>query len=55
MSEDSHASNLDSLIIQAFSPITFKFIGKKSLFMIPIVGWVTRWGFGAIPIDRSNR
>ena len=23
--------------------------------MIPIIGWVTRWGFGAIPIDRSNR
>jgi 1-acyl-sn-glycerol-3-phosphate acyltransferase len=42
-------------MIQGTSPSTLKFIGKKSLFMIPIVGWVFRWGFGNIPIDRSNR
>ncbi|OQS01809.1 hypothetical protein THRCLA_05742 [Thraustotheca clavata] len=51
----SHASNLDGLMIQGSSPTVLKFIGKKSLFLIPIVGWVFRWGFGNIPIDRSNR
>ncbi|OQR91061.1 hypothetical protein ACHHYP_05021 [Achlya hypogyna] len=51
----SHGSNLDGLMIQGSSPTVLKFIGKKSLFLIPIVGWVFRWGFGNIPIDRSNR
>ncbi|EQC35531.1 hypothetical protein SDRG_06822 [Saprolegnia diclina VS20] len=50
----SHGSNLDGLMIQGSSPVVLKFIGKKSLFLIPIVGWVFRWGFGNIPIDRSN-
>lgn len=51
----SHSSNLDAFIVKGYSDISFKFVGKKSLFMLPIIGWVTRWGFGAIPIDRRNR
>ncbi|KAF0700028.1 Aste57867_9414 [Aphanomyces stellatus] len=50
----THGSNLDGLMIQGTSPTTLKFIGKKALFMIPIVGWSFRWAFGNIPIDRSN-
>ncbi|RHY32692.1 hypothetical protein DYB32_002330 [Aphanomyces invadans] len=50
-----HGSNLDGLMIQGTSPTSLKFIGKKALFMLPIVGWGFRWGFGNIPIDRSNR
>ncbi|RHY18228.1 hypothetical protein DYB25_004311 [Aphanomyces astaci] len=51
----THGSNLDGLMIQGTSPTSLKFIGKKALFMLPIVGWGFRWGFGNIPIDRSNR
>ncbi|KAG9403079.1 hypothetical protein AC1031_006621 [Aphanomyces cochlioides] len=51
----THGSNLDTPMILAVSPVTVKFIGKKTLFLVPIIGWVFRWGFGLVPIDRSNR
>lgn len=50
----SHGSFLDPFVLQAASPILFKFIGKRSLFLLPIWGWLMR-GYGNIPIDRSNR
>ncbi|KAF1331118.1 1-acyl-sn-glycerol-3-phosphate acyltransferase, partial [Globisporangium splendens] len=31
------------------------FAAKKSLFMLPFLGWVARWGFGFVAIDRGNR
>jgi hypothetical protein len=37
----SHASNLDSFVVSA-GPLAFKWIGKKSLFKIPIIGWIMR-------------
>ncbi|CAK4648235.1 unnamed protein product [Aphanomyces euteiches] len=52
---DRHGSNLDTPMILAVSPVTVKLIGKKTLFLVPIIGWVFRWGFGLVPIDRSNR
>ncbi|GLE00458.1 hypothetical protein PINS_up009215 [Pythium insidiosum] len=51
----SHASNLDGFIVNAMSPVAFKYAGKKSIFMIPFLGWASRWGFGYVAIDRSNR
>ncbi|OQS05429.1 hypothetical protein THRCLA_02445, partial [Thraustotheca clavata] len=51
----SHGSNWDGLMIQGTSPVTLKFIGKKSMFLIPVAGWAFRWCFGNLPIDRSNR
>uniref|UniRef100_K3WMJ8 Phospholipid/glycerol acyltransferase domain-containing protein n=1 Tax=Globisporangium ultimum (strain ATCC 200006 / CBS 805.95 / DAOM BR144) TaxID=431595 RepID=K3WMJ8_GLOUD len=51
----SHASNLDGFIVNETSPTAFKFAAKKSLFMLPFLGWVARWGFGFVAIDRGNR
>ncbi|KAJ0409820.1 hypothetical protein P43SY_005714 [Pythium insidiosum] len=51
----SHASNLDGFIVNGMSPVAFKYAGKKSLFLIPFLGWASRWGFGYVAIDRSNR
>ncbi|DBA03137.1 TPA: hypothetical protein N0F65_003857 [Lagenidium giganteum] len=51
----SHASNLDGFIVNSSSPVSFKFAAKKSLFMVPFMGWASRWGFGFVAIDRSNR
>lgn len=49
----SHASNLDPLAVQS-GVRTFKMIGKKILFMIPLLGWLAGcWGH--LAIDRSNR
>ena len=50
----SHASNLDPFILQSVCPIAFKWIGKSSIFAIPIFGWISL-AYGHIPIDRSNR
>lgn len=51
----SHASNLDGFIVNSMSPVAFKYAAKKSLFMVPILGWASRWCLGFVPIDRSNR
>jgi 1-acyl-sn-glycerol-3-phosphate acyltransferase len=32
-----------------------QYAAKKSLFLIPFMGWLSRWGFGFVPIDRGNR
>lgn len=49
----SHASNLDPVII-ASGPLAWKWIGKKSLFKIPVVGWLLT-GLQHIAIERENR
>ncbi|CAH0481803.1 unnamed protein product [Peronospora belbahrii] len=51
----SHSSNLDGFIVNGSSPIAFKFAAKKSLFLIPFLGWSSRWGFDFVAIDRSRR
>ncbi|KAI9913467.1 hypothetical protein PsorP6_004990 [Peronosclerospora sorghi] len=51
----SHSSNLDGFIVNASSPIAFKFAGKKSLFLVPFLGWSSRWAFDFVAIDRSHR
>mmetsp|Transcript_2897 Transcript_2897/g.4235 ORF Transcript_2897/g.4235 Transcript_2897/m.4235 type:complete len:480 (-) Transcript_2897:218-1657(-) len=48
----THASNIDPFVLSA-GPLSFKWVGKKALFMIPFFGWVmSLWGH--IPIDRKN-
>ena len=49
----SHASNLDPVIV-ASGPLAWKWIGKKSLFKIPVVGWLLS-GLQHIAIERENR
>jgi len=49
----SHGSNLDAFIVSS-GPFAFKWIGKKSLFTLPVLGLLFKvWGH--IPIDRDNR
>jgi len=50
----SHVSNLDPFFLMAHSPISFKFVGKKAVFLVPIFGWAAR-AYGHVPIDRGNR
>lgn len=49
----SHASNLDPVIV-ASGPLAWKWIAKKSLFRIPVIGWMLS-GLQHIPIERENR
>jgi len=50
-----HSSNLDGFLIQAGCPLAFKWVGKKSLLKIPIIGWLG-YAYGAILfIDRENQ
>ncbi|CAI5743037.1 unnamed protein product [Hyaloperonospora brassicae] len=51
----SHSSNLDGFIVNGSSPVAFKFAAKKSLFLVPFLGWSARWGFDFVAIDRSHR
>eukprot|EP00123_Amoebidium_parasiticum_P008445 comp18809_c0_seq1/m.20765 comp18809_c0_seq1/g.20765 ORF comp18809_c0_seq1/g.20765 comp18809_c0_seq1/m.20765 type:complete len:393 (-) comp18809_c0_seq1:902-2080(-) len=50
----THASNLDPWAVQAGCSTSFKWIGKKVLFMIPIFGWLMS-AQGHFAIDRSNQ
>lgn len=49
----NHASALDILIVFGHLPVDFRIIYKKSLSLVPLVGWAIRLG-GHIPIDRGN-
>eukprot|EP00744_Colponema_vietnamica_P007775 GILI01011146.1.p1 GENE.GILI01011146.1~~GILI01011146.1.p1 ORF type:complete len:350 (-),score=99.97 GILI01011146.1:273-1208(-) len=49
----THASNADAFILDSQCPISMKFIGKRSLFFIPLIGWLGA-GLGHIPINRGR-
>jgi 1-acyl-sn-glycerol-3-phosphate acyltransferase len=49
----NHASALDIPILFAYLPVEFRIIHKRSLYMIPIVGWCLYLG-GHIGIDRGK-
>jgi 1-acyl-sn-glycerol-3-phosphate acyltransferase len=49
----NHASTLDIFVLFGHLPVDFRIVYKKSLSLIPLVGWAIRLG-GHIPIDRSN-
>lgn len=49
-----HSSFVDFVVVMAKCGISFKWIGKKSAFWIPILGQIAHFA-GMIPIDRGNR
>lgn len=49
----NHASTLDIFVVFGHLPVDFRIIYKRSLSLIPLVGWAIRLG-GHIPIDRSS-
>jgi 1-acyl-sn-glycerol-3-phosphate acyltransferase len=49
----NHSSSLDILVVLAHLPADVRIIYKKSLSMVPLLGWSIAVG-GHIPIDRSN-
>lgn len=48
----THASNFDPMLTVS-GAVPYKFIAKKQLFKIPIIGWILA-GYGHVPIDREN-
>ncbi len=50
----SHRSHFDLLALMRILPGQYRAVAKKSLFYIPIFGWII-WMSGFISIDRSNR
>jgi 1-acyl-sn-glycerol-3-phosphate acyltransferase len=49
----NHASALDILIVFGHLPVDFRIIYKRSLSLVPFVGWAI-WLGGHLPIDRSH-
>lgn len=49
----NHQSAFDILALHAYIPTQFRWLAKKSLFKIPVVGWVMTIA-GYIPIDRAR-
>ena len=50
----NHASQSDILVLYQALPIQFRFLVKKELFKIPLLGTAMRWA-GYIPVDRLAR
>jgi 1-acyl-sn-glycerol-3-phosphate acyltransferase len=49
----NHGSALDILVVFGYLPVDFRIIYKRSLSLLPLVGW-SIWLGGHIPIDRRN-
>jgi 1-acyl-sn-glycerol-3-phosphate acyltransferase len=49
----NHGSALDILVIFGYLPVDFRIVYKRSLSLIPLLGW-SIWLGGHVPIDRSN-
>lgn len=49
----NHQSLLDILVVCAALPINFKFLAKRELFQIPLMGWGMA-SAGYIPVDRAS-
>ncbi|OPY69889.1 MAG: 1-acyl-sn-glycerol-3-phosphate acyltransferase [Syntrophorhabdaceae bacterium PtaU1.Bin034] len=49
----NHQSALDIFVLLAAMPVSFKFIAKRELFLIPFFGWAIKRA-GYISIDREN-
>ncbi len=50
----NHASQADILALYQALPIQFRFLAKKELFRIPLLGTAMKWA-GYIPVDRRAR
>lgn len=49
----NHLGAFDIPALQAYLPVQFRWVAKKSLFKIPVVGWTMSLA-GYIPIDRES-
>jgi 1-acyl-sn-glycerol-3-phosphate acyltransferase len=49
----NHASTLDIFVLFGHLPVDFRIVYKKSLSLVPLVGWAI-WLGGHLPIDRSH-
>ncbi|HSD66675.1 MAG TPA: lysophospholipid acyltransferase family protein [Vicinamibacteria bacterium] len=49
----NHASALDILVVFGHLPVDFRIVYKKSLSLVPLLGWAI-WLGGHVPIDRRN-
>ncbi len=49
----NHGSMLDIFIVFGHLPVDFRIVYKRSLSLVPLVGWAI-WLGGHVPIDRSN-
>jgi 1-acyl-sn-glycerol-3-phosphate acyltransferase len=49
----NHGSALDILILFGYLPADFRFIHKRSLYLVPVLGW-SLWVAGHVGIDRAN-
>jgi len=49
----NHASTLDIFVLFGHLPVDFRIVYKKSLSVVPLVGWAI-WLGGHLPIDRSH-
>lgn len=49
----NHASNMDPPVMMASTPVPLRFIAKKDLAMVPVVGW-SFWWCGVRYIDRKK-
>jgi 1-acyl-sn-glycerol-3-phosphate acyltransferase len=49
----NHASALDIPLMFAFLPVDFRVLHKRSLYLVPIIGWYL-YLHGHIGVDRSN-
>ncbi|HVN23826.1 MAG TPA: lysophospholipid acyltransferase family protein [Syntrophorhabdales bacterium] len=49
----NHQSALDIHVLLASLPFSFKFVAKRSLFLIPVFGWAIKRA-GYISLDRDN-
>ena len=49
----NHGSALDIPILFGYLPVDFRFIHKRSLYLVPVLGW-SLWVAGHVGIDRGN-
>jgi 1-acyl-sn-glycerol-3-phosphate acyltransferase len=49
----NHASTLDILVVFGHLPVDFRIVYKRSLSLVPLLGWAIRLG-GHVPIDRQS-
>ena len=50
----NHESFSDILVLLAKLPLSVRFLTKKSVFRVPVLGWSIR-AAGFVPVDRGNR
>jgi 1-acyl-sn-glycerol-3-phosphate acyltransferase len=49
----NHGSAVDIPILFGYLPADFRFIHKRSLYLVPVLGW-SLWAAGHVGIDRGN-